>query len=177
MQFTLTIPGDLPDNMSSSVLAEAAAQGVSAALQEHFRRKNATPNAKGFPRSNYWQDAAESVSVKPNGDKAIVSVDKEGVVLHLKGGTVRPVKGKALAIPCAAAVYGVWPSHAGRELGFRPAKGAGDKKGFLVDPASGDILYALYASVTHEADPSTVPTEAELIQAGREYVAELGVIQ
>ena len=97
--------------ISGREAAEAARLGMSECVRDHLRRRNETrpPNRHGLPKSDYWADAADSVTSDVSGNVAAVNVEQEGAALHYYGGTVRPKK-KALAIPIAPSVAGIWPS-------------------------------------------------------------------
>ena len=169
MTLDLQLQGvSLPDGMTSEMLVQAAARGVSNALQRHFRQRNASAkHREGMPRSNYWAHVAASVQTIAKGDKATVLVDHEGAMLHWKGGTVRPVKAKALAIPLAPEAADTNPREydSGHTL-LALVKRKG-KAPLLVDKATGRALWVLLKSATLDPDASVVPPEESLVQAGR----------
>ena len=172
MKFDLTLKGvTLPDGMSSATLAQAAARGVSNALQRHFRARNsASRHREGFPRSNYWAHVAASVQVIPNGDTATVLIDHEGVALHWKGGTIQPKNAKALAIPLAPQVADQNPREfdPSRQLcALALRKG---KAPILVEKATGRALWLLLRSASIMPDPSVIPPDSVLVQAGIDAV-------
>ena len=166
---------------SDSILAQAGARGVSNLIVRHLRGRPA--NRRGFPSSNYWADAADSVSVVPSGgSSATVEIAKEGVALHYEGGTVLPRDGgKALAIPLAAQVYGKNPSEwSGFQRGdeadsddilqmFWPKNSS---HGFLKERDSGELLYLLVPRATIRADKTVLPTDDELLAAAEEGIME-----
>lgn len=176
----LTVKVTLADLMPpDAVLAQAGARGIRNAIVSHLRRKPA--NRRGFPSSGYWADAADSVSVLPSsGGVAAVEIAKEGVALHYEGGTVLPKDGgKALAIPLAAEVYGKNPSE---WSGFRRGDEAGDDDvlqlfwpknsahGFLKHRDTGELYYLLVPRTTIKADPSVLPSEADMLDAANEAI-------
>lgn len=101
MEIKITIPraqlGDLIP--SSQTVAEAAGRAVFNLIKGHLaERNNKTSRRAGFPKSNYWGEAAQSVEEPViTESSASISITKEGVALHYYGGTVRPNKAKALA--------------------------------------------------------------------------------
>lgn len=174
MDFTLQLKGvSLPDGMTSEMLVQAAARGVSNALQRHFRARNASArHREGFPRSNYWSNVADSVQTIPHGPRATVLIDHEGVALHWKGGTVRPTSAKALAIPLAPKVADINPREfdPGRTLcRIARSKGKG-KAAVLVEKDTGTALWLLLRSASIKPDPSVIPPESALLQAGLDAV-------
>lgn len=180
LQFTVKIlHADLLP--SDSILAQAGARGVSNRIVRHLRARPA--NRRGFPSSNYWADAADSVSVVPSGGRtATIEIAKEGVALHYEGGTVLPKDGgKALAIPLAAQVYGKNPSE---WSGFSRGDEADDDDilqmfwpknsphGFLKERDSGELLYLLVPRATIRADKTVLPDDGELLAAAEEGIME-----
>lgn len=151
-------------------MLDASARAMSNALIRHFRAKNAKPNAKGWKRSNYWSRAADSVTHRVEGSTAIAEIRKEGVKLHLLGGTVRPRAGhKAVAIPADPSVAGIWPSEYSGKKGsvatFLVWK-KGESSGFIAekgsDPEHPRILWWLTGATHHKPDPTTLPENAQL---------------
>ena len=181
MKLTVTIRNAETPLPPDRVLAEAAARGVEVAVRRHLRRKNSSSSRReGFPKSNYWADAAETVSVASvSGSHATVEVAKEGAALHYHGGVVLPKK-KALAIPLDPAVAAIWPSeHAGYATGGSGDDGAtapiwpkGSNHGFIKDTETGDLLWLLVPKATIHADPSVLPEEGEMRQAAEDAMLD-----
>ena len=140
------------------ICREAGARALSNVLIRNFRTKNGTSNAKGFPRSYFWQDAAESVTSAVDGDAVVATVAKEGVRLRWKGGTVGPKSGhKALAIPKDPSVADTWPSEYGGALALVWPRCS--THGWLKDEESGELLWLLVGATHHKAEPSVIPSE------------------
>lgn len=165
--------GEILDRQRQPML-EAGVRALTNAVVKNFRKRNAQGNAKGFPRSNFWQDAAESVTSAVEGDAMSATIRKQGVRLRWKGGEVRPREGrKALAIPVDPSVAHVWPSeHAGYATGGDYDEGAtalfwpkNSSHGFIKDNETGDLLWMLVSKTTHKPDPSVIPSEDELRSA------------
>lgn len=151
-------------------LAGAIGRGIHNLTVEHFRARNQhNAGTRVMPKSNYYQDAAESTSVQVDKSTAIVSVDKEGIALHYYGGTVLPKK-KALAIPLSPIVAGIWPSEAPGNLDLFWPKNS--SHGFLKDSNSSEILYLLVPKVTIRADKNVLPTDEEYYSAAQEAILE-----
>ena len=144
-------------------LCEAAATGISTLIIDHLRVKNSSSAPRnGFPKSNYWAKAAESVTTKVADSSATVSVEKEGAALHYHGGTVLPKK-KAPAIPVDPIVADIWPSEYSRPLAKVANKKSG--KAFLIDHETGKFLYLLLPHATIPADSSVLPADNAILAA------------
>ena len=144
-------------------LCEAAATGISTLIIDHLRVKNSSSAPRnGFPKSNYWAKAAESVTTKVADRSATVSVEKEGAALHYHGDTVSP-KNKALAIPVDPIVADIWPSEYSRPLAKVANKKSG--KAFLIDQETGKFLYLLLPHATIPADSSVLPADNAILAA------------
>lgn len=154
--------------------AEAAAEGVSDCVVAHFRRRNTSAKRRaGMPKSDYWEDAAESVTTEVRGQTATVTIQKEGVALHYYGGVVYPVNGKALAIPIDPSVAGTNPREANAVAdGISMIWPKGSTHGFLKDANTGELLWLLVARATLSPDPSVLPTESEMERAACDYILE-----
>lgn len=173
LKLTVKSPARLPDGMTSRTLSLADDEGVQVSVVRHLRRRNSTASRRsGFPQSGYWLDAAASTRTAPAGDAAEVTVEKEGVALHYYGGTVYPVKGKALAISLDPSVAGKNP----REL-----NGISDTlallwpknsdHGYLKDKNTSELLYLLVGATHHKADRSVLPEEGEMAAEAEEAMA------
>jgi hypothetical protein len=77
-------------------------------MKGHFRDKNATPNALGGPRTNFWNGVASDTGVTDVTETgATITVANQPFRLHLYGGTVVPKKAKALTIPLVPEAHGL----------------------------------------------------------------------
>ena len=183
MNLRLTIkPEDVRDAMPSDrVLLDAAARGMVNCVRRHLREKNErTPPRDGFPKSNYYAEAASTARGSAAGGVATVEVGPDdpngpgsGIALHYYGGTVYPKK-KALAIPIDPSVAGIWPSEAagvGADLAMIWPKNS--SHGFLKDAETSDLLYLLVPKATIPADPDVLPTDAEILTAAENAVLPL----
>ena len=164
LKLTVKSPARLPDGMTSRKLSLAAAEGVQVSVVRHLRRRNSSASRRsGFTQSGYWLDAAASTTTAPAGDSAEVIIEKEGIALHYYGGTVHPVKGKALAIPIDPSVAGKNP----RELNGLADSLAliwpkNSSHGFLKGKDTSNLLYLLVDSTRHKADRSVLPEDGEM---------------
>ena len=176
MTVTVTIrPADLAALVASDAdIAAAAAEGAAQALRDAWTdRSMSAPDREGWRHTGYWQDASESVSARPEGDHAIVSADKEGVRLHWRGGVVRPVNARRLAIPLRPEVQGVNPREGRiRDLFVIASRKAG--RAVLAGKGPGGTVRAywlLLASTTHLPDSSVVPL-ADMAAAAADWARD-----
>ena len=174
MKLTVTIPpAQLRDFIpSAETLAEAMGRGVFNLVKGHLAERNGrTSRRPGFPKSNYWADAAKSVREPTiSGSTATIEIDKEGVALHYYGGTVKPKK-KALAIPLSPLVADIWPSEAPDNLDLFWPKNS--SHGFLKDANTSELLYLLVSRVTIPADPTVLPEEGKIAGAALDAAESL----
>lgn len=139
------------------------------AFGANFDRLNATPNAIGGPRTNYYSDARKSTSYEVSGDTVTIVVSQVGIALHYYGGTVTPKKGKYLTIPARPECHGklasdfsdlivLWGKRGPYGLGKRDKIGIGT----AANKASVTVYFWLVSKATLTADPSTIPTEDQV---------------
>lgn len=128
----------------------------------------------GWPRSGYWAHASEAAIGEFDEKAAWVIVRKEGIGLHLRGGTIKSSRhGGKLAIPLRAELAGVnprekFPDRSGAFV--ISSKGRGPKgRAFLAYKEGGALrlAYLLLSSVTLHADPTVLPPADRLAEAGR----------
>lgn len=175
MQLKLSIkPQDIARLIpEDSVLAEAAARGLKVVARRHLREKNRTaPHRAGFPKSDYYADAAENVAEFWHGSTGGIEIEKDGLTLHYEGGTVYPRNGhKALAIPLDPSVAGIWPSeYGGYSTGGDYDDGAtsvfwpkGSQHGFIKENETGELLWLLVPHARIPADKTVLPEEDEML--------------
>ena len=160
----------LQKGVQPQMMMDAAGRGVSNLIIRHLRTRNARPAKPGWPKSNYWEDAASSTQTQIGAAEAVVSIHAPGIRLHLEGGRVNAKPGKAWAIPARPEVAKIWPKeYSGRDRVFllvRKAIG----KAYLVE-RQGDghlrILWRLVKSASHKPDASVLPTSSELSDAAK----------
>lgn len=168
----IILPPDLIPDQRQAV--EAVSDRMSGLVRRHLRERNDSrpANQYGLPKTNYYEDAAESVTTEVSGNVAAVVIDKEGVALHYEGGTIRPTNGKkAFAIPIDPAVAGIWPSEYDptpkhEKTFITPAGAIGDRD-------TGNILWILIPKFTIKADPTVLPTDDDLSNAAMDAVWDL----
>lgn len=113
---------DLAARLDPQRLAAAVGPACSRLIQRHIR---ALPgNKKGWPRTQFWADAARATNWTAAEGGAIISVNKIGFRQRYYGGPIKPVNTGALTIPISPVSYG----HAASEFPglflLRTAKGA-----------------------------------------------------
>ena len=130
-------------------------------LQEHFRTRNAQPNAKGFPRTNFWSDVAKRTGFdSADADGATVVIADPRFALRLFGGVVRPRSAKSLALPLVPEAAGRSPREFA-DLFVLRSRILG--RAFLATRESSGalrLLYLLAPSTNHTADPAALPDDA-----------------
>ena len=156
----------LPDDRT---LAEAGARGMMNLIYSHLLRRNASARRRaGMPKSDYWADAADSMKVEAAGKVGVVTIDKEGAVLHYYGGIVYPTGGrKSLAIPVHPAVWDQRPAEydpSHEKLSLVWPKG--EKTGTLRDKETDEVVYLLVSKAKIKEDKTVLPTESEMEAAG-----------
>ena len=185
MKLTLKIPADftiLDEPKAGSAMAEA----VRDLVRRHFtnRSLHAAPSRFGIPPSGFWHKAAGTVKIASHrGLRAVISAGAEsdnpkepgqGIALHYYGGTVYPKK-KALAIPIHPSVAGIWPSEAGalaNEGEYSVFWPKNSSHGFIKDNERGELLWMLLPKATIHADPTVLPTDAELSEVAMSAIWE-----
>ena len=151
---------------------------------DHLRARNGAtaPNRNGLPKSNYYAKAAQGDSVRSMvaGNVAVVEIGHPGISLHYEGGTVRPRPGKrALAIPVDASVATIWPSEAAG-IGTGGADDEpyalvwpkGSDHGWIKDTETNELLWLLVPHARIPADPTVLPSDAEILQAAGDAIQE-----
>lgn len=146
-------------------------------IRKHFRGRNSKPNKHGWTKKNFWEreGARNTALTEVTDSSATVSIASAAIGFKITGGTIRPKRGAALAIPLTAEAYAAgspreWDQP---ERLFRP-KGrnflaTGDGKGGI------KAMYALVKSVTQAADPDALPgmdtLGEKLAESTRRYMA------
>ena len=152
-------------------------------LKKHFRTRNATPNALGGKRTNFWSAVAAAVQNPVVADGEVrVAVSHPHIAQKVRGGRINPKKTKVLAIPVNAKAHGVSP-RTFTDLAFIPARGGpqvnvgylvegelhkilrGPRKGTeVVKPKPGGaMMYVLRGWVDQLPDPKALPDTAAML--------------
>lgn len=154
--------------------ATALAVGLGARrMREHFRKLNGSrsPNSNFYAREGAQKTLAE---VDEDGGGGAVVVESYLIAHKLRGGTVRPVKARALAIPLTP-----WARRQG-------SPGKGIQGVFLAKTKSGNALlmrstgdgkaepaWVLKKSVRHRPRPETIPPLSEFAEDAAVAAAEI----
>lgn len=161
--------------------------GMTVFVQNHLL-SNGT-NKKGWPSTHFWADAARGTSwtADSGGSGLVITINKIGVRQRYYGGTIAPVKAKALAIPISPVSYGHVPSdfpglfllvtkkgaylvQYGQELSGagnivqRGKNSGGNKKVRLQGTLN--FLFMLVGSVDQAPDPTVIPSNDQLAEVG-----------
>jgi hypothetical protein len=143
----------------------AAAMGpvLQRLLQHHFR--SLPRNQHGWPSTHFWAAAAHATSWTAHPDGVLVSVNKVGVRQRWKGGPIKPVWARALAIPATAETYGKLPGDfnnlkAVRFLNFGALVRKTDKG---ASPARMRIMFWIVKGVNQDENPAVMPTRRRIL--------------
>ena len=166
LDLKITVPDDIL--ASDHELAQAAGRGVSNAVKRHLVERDSRGRSDGLPRTGYYGDAASGVTTEVSGNRAVVTIHKEGVALHYYGGVVYPTTGhKALAIPKSIQGAGKRPAEADPDhTKFALVWPKGEKTGTLRDKETDEVVYLLVSKATIPEDKTILPTESEMESAG-----------
>lgn len=134
-------------------------------LRAHFAARNREGNRRGWPTRNFWsREGRDKTALIRVGDKvAVVGIASPAVAHKVKGGTIRPQRGRALAIPVREEAYEEgspknWTGKAfGGEKLFRPR---GKRYLAVRDGKAIRVQYILVGSVTQDPDPRALPDPA-----------------
>jgi hypothetical protein len=136
-----------------------------------FRAHDATPNAKGFPRSHFWHEIAGATGLdtgKTTDTEAVVVIASRAIKAHVYGGTWGPRPGKKnLAIPLRGEAAGKNPRDNPIAGVFFLRSRFGKGGGYLVKREGKKLMafWRLVPRVHVRRDPAALPP------AG--YVAEI----
>lgn len=136
-------------------------------------------NSLGGKRTHFYASAARATHFKEVTDGVEISVSHVGFAQRYFGGVIRPVNSKYLAIPARTEAYGKSPREFddlepafGRRgiIGLAEKRrtagegGRGEGGRFLRAGTTigGGIMFWLVDEVDQDADPTVIPTEAEL---------------
>jgi hypothetical protein len=154
----------LKEAESNGPLAKVLGRAGANTLKKHFRSRNRTPNKLGGTRTNFWSRVAESVnSPISRPGKIVIPITHPAIAQKVFGGTITPKKAKNLAIPIDPRAHGKSP-RVFPLLQFIMTR-AGVKLLGLKENSGFKALYVLKSSVTQDADPKALPTDAEMGRA------------
>jgi len=131
-------------------------------IQKHLRDRDRThPNKLGGRRTHFYAAAARGTSFQLVADGALIAINKEGIRQRLLGGTIRPIRAKALAIPARPEAHGRSPREFDDLFLVKRASFAAlaRKSGRTIR-----IMYWLRKSVTQRPDPDVLPSRQTIAE-------------
>ncbi|HBY60596.1 MAG TPA: hypothetical protein DEH78_12295 [Solibacterales bacterium] len=179
------------DEVPKTLVPQArAVMGRSGAntVRRHLSARNLLPNKRSWPKTNFFAQAARSVSSKVDGSD--INIDVTGPVgfrQRYRGGTITPKNVKFLTLPAAPEAYGK-RAREFSNLRFaiieqdgkkRPAlvqaeatqfklgrkRKDGSRKLTVLGETGGGVMYWLVRRANQAPDPSVLPTTEVLIAA------------
>jgi hypothetical protein len=170
---------DLMNRTAPEKLAAVIAPPLETFMRVHL--KNLGTNKRGWPTTKFWERASRATKATINSDRKslTIRVDQVGVRQRWKGGTIKPVSARMLAIPMSPVSYGHLPSEFPGAFLLKTKKGAfiaqqgqqltASGKFTRVTRAGGNasrrlraslnILFVLKSSVTQAPNPNVVPSD------------------
>ncbi len=145
-------------------------EDLARALREHFHKRDSQPNSKGWPKRHFWNREGRNNTALTHYDaaSATVTIASAAIAHKLKGGTVRPKRARALAIPAIAAAYkAIQPSAMdANTLAYIPLN-RGNLVAMLTERrknrrARPRVWFWIVKQATHRADPKTLPPQADV---------------
>jgi hypothetical protein len=164
---------DAVNTLTHRRAAKVAGMAVRVLIRKHLAAKNRQPNKKNWPKTQWFARARDRVMYVEDGVGVAVVIDFPGFAMRYTGdpAVIRPVNAKNLAIPMHQMAYGRRPREF-KDLIFIPVL-RGRTTGFLamqVGVGAAKVwinLYRLVKFVRTTADPTMLPKESELLEAGR----------
>jgi hypothetical protein len=148
-------------------MAQVAA-AVTQLIKRHLIAKNKQPNEMGFPKTGFYGQAAEAARWHADTSSATVTISHEGFAQRYFGGTIRPVKKKALAIPVHPEAYGRLAREI-KNLVYAPLERPTNIFAYLFRPREnskfGEVYYLLAKSVRQKPDKTVMPKETAIQDA------------
>ncbi len=178
-----------------SQIANRYIGAVAVLIRKNFKAlDDERANTMGGKRTHFYAEASKGTTWEAEASGGTISVHATGIAQRLFGGTIKPVKGKWLAIPARAEAYG----HSPRDFDdLEPRIGAnagalvqrvsqsfsmvkdqrkGNKGGQRSKPGAeqgGGVLFWLVKSVTQDPDETVLPDPDDMHLAGRLAVDDL----
>jgi hypothetical protein len=168
----------------SRSIAAACGKRLEVELRAHFSALDKKPNAKGWPKRHFWnRQVRNTISITSiTSTTATVTIASPELVHRINGGTIRPKRGKTLAIPANAEAYKAGspreanadqldylPLHQGNLVGALIRRFQSiikrTKNGSSGKMVGGDVWYWLVRSVTTKPHPEELPNNTDLSNA------------
>jgi hypothetical protein len=151
--FLRRVAADLPERAMP-----VAGRAASNLFVRHFRDLSRQRHRPESPR-NYYADAAKSTGFLVTPKAAYVEVGQVGIGLHLRGGTVRPKRAKALTIPTRRA-----QGRRAREIQNLFVLKARSGRTWLAQNDNGRVrlFFLLVKKADIPRDPTVIPSDADI---------------
>jgi hypothetical protein len=178
MDLTITVTQDdlspairrLISAIDPARLMQVAGKRLEIEMRKHFLDLDRRPNKRGWPSRHFWSRISKSTALGAvSRDSATVSVSDPAFWAKKQGATIRPKRGKFLAIPATAAAYAAGSPREGGapELSFdRQVNPATGRMQFCLSVKSSNtastVWYWLARQTTVPADPDALPREIHL---------------
>jgi len=169
---------EMYDSTRPEVLLRLAGKSVEKELRGHFLKRNKEPNAKGWPKRGLWGEFAERTAMgEVTPEEVTVAINHPALALKVYGGTVKPKRGRYLALPAHAAAYAAGSPREGATptLKFATAYNSAIghwMKALIVDEGESDdnrstntVWYWLVRKTRHYPDRNAMPAESKLQEA------------
>ena len=177
-------------------LMAALGKRLEVEIRAHFLELDRKPNSMGWPKRHFWnrQVRTHTSLTEVTSTLAVVTIDSPAFVHRIQGGTIRPKRGKTLAIPANAEAYKAGspreanvdqldylPLHQGNLVGalirrFQTVIRK-TKKGYAGKEIGGEVWYWLVRSVTTKPHPEELPPrwrlEAAMLSEARKTLARI----
>jgi len=135
---------------------------VEVETRAHFAARDREGNRKGWAPRHFWNREGRDKTTlsRIEADRAVVTISSPAIAHKVTGGTIKPKRGRALAIPLTERAYaqGSPRNWQGPEL-FRPP---GKRYLAIRDGEAIRVQYILVGSVTQDPDPRALPDPAAL---------------
>ena len=162
----------LRDAMAPRRINRAGAFGVASLVRRYLAARDAEyPNKLGGERTHFYANAAKAVNIQPgSGESSVVAISATGFAQRYFGGTIKAVNGRFLTIPLTPAAYGHTISEftkppSTKSTSSTPRRKASPSSKFVVSFNEGLVKFLLVAQVTQAADPTVLPSDADLQDA------------
>lgn len=178
MDLTITVTQDdvspairqLLATINPARLMQVAGKRLEIEMRKHFQDLDRRPNKRGWPSRHFWSRISKSTALGVvSRESATVAVSDPAFWAKLQGATIRPKRGKFLAIPATAAAYAAGSPREGGapELSFdRQINPATGRMQFCLSIKSSNsastVWYWLARQATVPADPEALPDESHL---------------
>jgi len=178
----------------SRAIVAACGKRLEIELRAHFAALDKKPNSMGWPKRHFWnrQVRSQIALSQITSTTATVTISSPALVHRIQGGTIRPKRGKTLAIPANAEAYKMGspreanvdqldyiPLHQGNLVGALIRRFQSiikrTKNGSTGKMIGGDVMYWLVRSVTTKPHPEDLPSDEKLsgavMETARDVVA------